>query len=317
MNSFYHNAKNTFTECLREPIYLVLLLFALVLIAFFPAFTLFVFGEQVKLVIDSSMATTLIFGLISAVLCASHTISKEMRNGTVLLLLSKPIYKWSFIVSKIFGIFFALGVFVFLCNCGTIISLFTAEDEFRFNEYLFYGFLISILLSLAFGGLRNYLSHVSFSSNSVKALLVILPIFSLLTIFFGKEVEGISMVSFYYALCFIFFSVWIMCSISVALASRLDVVPNLIISFFIFSLGLVSNYFLAEGLDNSIIMTICYAIIPNWQCFWMADAISNNLIIPFSLFINNFLYMIMYVSLASICAVVLFQNKEIAKGVRQ
>ena len=47
------------------------------------------------------------------------------------------------------------------------------------------------------------------------------------------------------------------------------------------------------------------------------DAISNNLIIPFSLFINNFLYMITYVSLASICAVVLFQNKEIAKGVRQ
>jgi len=317
MNSFYYNAKNTFTECLREPIFLILLLFALVLIGFFPALTLFVFGRQVKLVIDSSMATTLVFGLITAVLCSSHTISKELRNGTVLLLLSKPIHKWVFILSKICGIFLALTIFVYLCNCATIISLFTAEDEFKFNQYIFYAFFISIIISLSFGGVKNYLSNFSFSSNTIKALLVLFSFFAIIISFTGKEVEGIQMLSFYYGLIFIFFSVWMMSAISVALATRLDMIPNLICSFIIFILGLMSNYFLAEKTNESFIYSTLYSIIPNWQCFWLADAISNNLTIPFSLLLNNFIYMFLYVILACTWAIVLFQNKEIASDVRQ
>jgi len=56
--ALYQIAKNTFRESVREPIYLLVLLSALCLIGIYPIFTLFVFREQVKLVVDSAMATT-------------------------------------------------------------------------------------------------------------------------------------------------------------------------------------------------------------------------------------------------------------------
>ena len=57
--------------------------------------TMFVFNGQAKMVVDSAMAATLVFGLVAAVVCAAHTVTREIRNGTVLLLLSKPVPRWA------------------------------------------------------------------------------------------------------------------------------------------------------------------------------------------------------------------------------
>ena len=86
MFNFFKITSNTFKESVREPIFFLMLFAALVLIGHYPSAALFVFSEQLKLVVDSSMATSLIFGLVAGVLCASHTVAREMRNGTVLLL---------------------------------------------------------------------------------------------------------------------------------------------------------------------------------------------------------------------------------------
>ena len=111
-------AANTFKESVREPIFSLLLLCAVLLIANFPFVSIFVFYDQVKLVVDSSMATTMLFGLFAAVLCASHTVSREMRDGTVLLLFSKPIHRATFILGKIAGIMVASLLFVLVCNAA-------------------------------------------------------------------------------------------------------------------------------------------------------------------------------------------------------
>ena len=89
MWNFFKIASNTFKESVREPVFCLLLVCALVLIAHFPSVALFVFYEQLKTVVDSSMATSMLFGLFAAVLASSHTVAQEMRNGTVLLLLSQ------------------------------------------------------------------------------------------------------------------------------------------------------------------------------------------------------------------------------------
>ena len=86
MLNFFKIAGNTFKESVREPIFALLLMCAVLLIANFPFVAIFVFYDQVKLVVDSSMATTMLFGLFAAVLCSSNTVSREMRDGTVLLL---------------------------------------------------------------------------------------------------------------------------------------------------------------------------------------------------------------------------------------
>ena len=140
MFNYFKISINTFKESVREPIYFLMLLAGLILIGSYPSAALFVFSEQLKLVVDSSMATGLIFGLIVAVLCASHTVAREMRNGTVLLLLSKPVYRWTFILGKITGIGAAVTLFTLLCNLATITSVFIATDQFRFDMTIFFSY---------------------------------------------------------------------------------------------------------------------------------------------------------------------------------
>ena len=131
--ALYQIAKNTFRESLREPIFLLVLLSALCMIGLFPVFSMFVFRAQEKLVVDSAMATTMIFGWVIAVLIASYAISREIDNGTALLLLSKPVRRPVFIIAKILGILGAVTVFWFLCAVATLISLRIAADQFRID----------------------------------------------------------------------------------------------------------------------------------------------------------------------------------------
>ena len=64
-HTIYTIAKNTFKECLREPIYLLVLISVLCMIGLFPVFSMFVFREQEKLVMDSALATIMLFTFLN------------------------------------------------------------------------------------------------------------------------------------------------------------------------------------------------------------------------------------------------------------
>ena len=156
MFSIFQLAKNTFKECLRGPVYFLILATALVMIGFFPSLTLFVFKNPLTLVVDSCLATTMLFGLFVAVLCAGHTINREMKNGTVLLLMSKPVTRVAYILAKIFGIAAALAVFVFICNAATFVSVIIAKDEFLLDYTTMALFYIVLVIAVLYGAARNY-----------------------------------------------------------------------------------------------------------------------------------------------------------------
>lgn len=317
MRNFFHVAQNTFRESLREPIFFILLCSAILLIGLFPSLALFVFREQIKLVVDSSMATTLLFGLITAVLCASNTIHREIRNGTVLLLLSKPVSRWSFILAKMAGILAILSVFVFICCAASVISIRVANDQFELDFFAFYTYLGIILLSATWGAFRNFYSQKSFSASATLSLTILLPCFVIILQFihfegkllpFPREVIP--------ALILLFFAVWAMGAITVTLSARLDMVANLCVSSILFFAGLISDYFLAGSEGTITPAAFLYAIIPNWQFFWLADALANKTIIPWSYVSWAGIYIVLYMGVCSIIAVSLFDNKEVAENIR-
>ena len=180
MNILYRLTQNTFRECVREPVFYLLQLVGLVLIGILPMFSMFVFREQIKLVVDSSMATTMVLGLIAAALCSSHTITREMRNGTVLLLLSKPVPRYTFIVAKLIGVTMALTVFTFALIAASFVAVMIARDQFQldFTAMAFYYGLLLVCMALA--GALNYLKNVPFTSASTFILAVALPIFAII-----------------------------------------------------------------------------------------------------------------------------------------
>ena len=317
MRNFFHVARNTLRECLREPIFFILLGSAIAVIGLFPSVSLYTFREQIKLVIDSSMATTMVFGLITAVLSASYTITREMQNGSVLLLLSKPVHRWSFILAKMTGICAVLTVFVFICSCATLVSLRVARDQFQLDLFALYSYFGVIILSMAWGMFRNYYAGKSFASSTVLFLSVALPFYLLLLRFIPVEGSVPKMhTEVIPALILIFFAVWIMGAVTVTLSAKLNMTANLLISSVIFFIGLVSDYLLGGSAGQPSLSTVLYALIPNWQFFWLADALANKKSIPWEYVSWTGLYTLFYIMLCSIIAVTLFSDREIAENVR-
>lgn len=314
MFNYFKITINTFKESVREPIYFLMLLAGLILIGCYPSAALFVFSEQLKLVVDSSMATGLIFGLIIAVLCASHTVTREMRNGTVLLLLSKPVYRWTFILGKITGIGIAVTLFTLLCNLATIISVYIATDQFRFDMAIFFTYFGLLAAVCAAGMIFNFWRGSSFPEIATYAATLLIPLLALYCIL-SQERPTISLSDLCCALVLLNFAVVAMSTISVVFATRLDVVANLSICTIVFFLGLVSSYLFQRETDSEFLNAIfafCYAILPNWQFFWLADAVAVNRPIPFSYVVDSAFYIVLYVTICSMWAVAIFQNKEIA-----
>ena len=308
---------NAFRESLREPIYCLMLLAALLLIWCYPPLSCFAFSEPLKLVVDSSMATALLFGLIVAVLCASNTVAREMRNGTVLLLMSKPVSRWSFILGKILGIAAAVTLFALLCNLGCLISVFVAVDQFRYNMRIHYGFLAVIAASAFIGMAANFIRGSSFTEICTYALGVLLTALAVGLLLRCKPPKAIVIVDLVKALMLVDFACVAMATLAVVAATRLDMVPNLCVCTAIFFLGLLSSYLFqkfekTKSEELKQLLTILYSIFPNWQFFWLVDAIAMRKTIPWGYVGMAALYMLLFVVIAAMWAVVLFQEKEVA-----
>lgn len=321
MTVFVQLLKNTFKECVREPIYFLMLLSALFLIGLFPTFSLFVFREQIKLVIDSSMATTMMFGLVAAVLCASHTISREMSNGTVLLLLSKPVPRWTFIAAKVAGIIAALSVFVLVCDAASFISVMIAKDQFQLDYtamYLYYGLLLACALA---GAIRNYVSHTPFPSTAIFALSLAMPLFAigLFIVRGAPDDEGfVPPGQILPALLLLFPAVWIMGAITAALSTRLELISNLSLCFILFFAGLLAKFIAIQLFGGAgFLAGLVLGLLPGWQYFWMADALASKQSIPFEYVFWALLYSVLYIGFWTLWAMALFKDREVAGSVRQ
>ncbi|MBP5300289.1 MAG: ABC transporter permease [Victivallales bacterium] len=246
--TLFQIAKNTFRESLREPIYLLILLSALVLILIYPVFTLFVFFGQEKLVIDSSMATMMVFGWGLAIMISSYAISREIDNGTALLLMSKPVQRPVFIIAKILGILAATALFSFITGVASLLSLRVATDQFWIDNFFLYGNFVVLAIALAIAGAYNYVTRQSFCSAAVIAITCLLPLMAVLGHF--KQADGHHVGLAFRtipALLLVALSIGSMGTLATALSTRFGLVPNLLLCAALFMLGLMSDYLIGRN----------------------------------------------------------------------
>jgi len=101
-------AQATAKEAIRQPVFLLSLALACVILVvntFLPFFSL---GEDVKMLKDCGLATILITGLLIAVWTASTSVAEEIDGKTAMTLLSKPINRRQFVLGKYIGILQAI-----------------------------------------------------------------------------------------------------------------------------------------------------------------------------------------------------------------
>src|SRR5277367_1910827 len=114
MRQFITIANNAFMELVRQPIFLLLMTGAAIFEIFLATPYYFAFGDEPKLVKNSVLAVMLLVGLFGAVLSASASLAREIRSGTALAVLSKPVGRAQFLLAKYVGLMLALSVLTYV-----------------------------------------------------------------------------------------------------------------------------------------------------------------------------------------------------------
>src|SRR6516225_6735030 len=130
MRQFITIASNAFMELVRQPVFLLLMTCSAVFEVFLAVPFYFAFGEELKLVKNTALAVMLLAGLLGAVLCASASLAREIRTGTALAVLSKPVGRAQFLLAKFTGLAAALTLLAYVNLVGVITASWMAFDAY-------------------------------------------------------------------------------------------------------------------------------------------------------------------------------------------
>jgi hypothetical protein len=94
----------------------------------------------------------------------------------------------------------------------------------------------------------------------------------------------------------------------------LDVIPTLAICSAFFLVGIMSDYLFGRRAESgSWWASVLYTVTPNWQLFWLADALdSGKSTFHWGYVGKAFTYVIGYVGAVLAFAVVLFDDRELS-----
>ena len=122
MRQFFTIAANAFMELIRQPVFLLLMTGSVLFEIFLAVPYYFAFGDEPKLVKNSALAVMLLAGLFGAVLSASASLAREIRTGTALAVLSKPVGRAQFLLAKYAGLAAALTVLTYVNLIGVLLA---------------------------------------------------------------------------------------------------------------------------------------------------------------------------------------------------
>ena len=117
-------------ELIRQPIFLLLMTGSVLFEIFLAVPYYFAFGDEMKLVKTSALAVMLLSGLFGAVLSASSSLAREIRSGTALAVLSKPVGRAQFFLAKFAGLAAALALLAYVNMVGVMLASWMAFDAY-------------------------------------------------------------------------------------------------------------------------------------------------------------------------------------------
>src|SRR5436190_22769152 len=173
MRQFTSISLNAFMELIRQPVFLLLVSSSSLFCMYLASIPYFGFGDDPKLVKDSVLAIMLLTGLLGAVLSASNSVAREIRTGTALAVLSKPVGRAQFLLAKYAGLAAALAVLTFVNLLACLLASRMAYDAYGDADVV--SLLIwsgGIVLAYAAGGFSNFFLQRPFVSDATMALVL-------------------------------------------------------------------------------------------------------------------------------------------------
>ncbi len=281
-------ARATTKEAVRQPLFFLLLAisgFILLVNTFIPFFTL---GSDVKMLKECGLATLLISGALLAVWTAGTSITNEIEGKTAMTLLSKPINRRQFILGKYFGIL--QGVLWLLVPLTAFFALLifykVGHDQKEAAETISPFWEYTRVL-----GTSIPLPH----PDRLSVVSQVLP--------------GIALV---------FFEVAVLGAISVAIATRLPMVVNLVTCFAIFVIGNLTPMMVSQServIQNEAVTFVARLIataLPSLDAFNISAAIATETQVVPSYPGMALVYCAAYVTATLLFAFILFEDRDLA-----
>src|ERR1039457_2945419 len=281
MRQFLTIAANAFTELIRQPVFLLLMTGSVLFEIFLAVPYYFAFGDEPKLVENSVLAVMLLSGLFGAVLSASSSLAREIRTGTALAVLSKPVGRAQFLLAKYAGVAAALTLLTYVNMIGVLLASRMAFDAYGNTDVtalVIFGAGVALAYGLA--GFSNFFLRRPFVSDAVFALVALATLAAFVVFQFTKQMESAGTVAqvnwnLLPAGILILFALWILAALALACSTRLDTIPTLAICSAFFLIGLLPDYLFGRRAETGEWWaSALYTVIPNWQLFWFADALS-------------------------------------------
>jgi hypothetical protein len=316
IKQFLAIARLTALESIRQPICLILVTVSVMTIGVLPMIVAHSMGEEGKLIRDSALSMYLLSGLFLSSYAACLAITHEIRQGTVSAVLTKPVSRTVFILAKFFGVATVTALYALIAGMAVIISSRTSMEAIKVDVWSALPLLFAPFIAFFIAGLTNYFAGRVFVSDAFMALVVMVTLAFATAGLVDTEGHAQAFGALFdwrllQACVAISFALMLLQAMAVAISTKLDAVPTLVLCSIILIVGLMSDYLFGQFADTHLIANMAYHITPNWQHFWMVDALTAQGHIPWIVVAAVGKYALTYTIGVLFLAIGIFRTSEI------
>lgn len=264
-------AAATAKEATSQPLFLLFAVvgsIALVTYIYIPYNT---FGEDVKMLKDSGLATVMVLAILFAVWTASVSVADEIEGKTALTLLSKPIARRDFVLGKYFGILWA-SLLLFVLLGVVLLACVSYKVVYDARE----------------------------TSNPTP----------------DWQVCHAEMMSTVPGLVLAFLETAVLAAISVAISTRLPMLPNLLICGAVYVLGHLTPLIAQSSVGQNEFVRfygqLLARVLPMLDHLNIQAAIAGGQAVPMAYLGWATLYVVVYGAAAMLVALLLFEDRDLA-----
>jgi ABC-type transport system involved in multi-copper enzyme maturation permease subunit len=250
---------------------------------------------------------------------AAASVSHEIRSGTALAVLSKPVGRVQFLLAKYLGVLAGLVLLTFVNTIAALLASRMAYDAYGdVDTRALAIFALAIVSGYAVAGFSNFFLRRPFVADAVFSLVALEILAFVVINFLDKEgnlqsfAKGVDW-RLVPASVLILLALSLLAGLAIACATRLELIPTLAICTGFFLLGLMSDYLLGRpAASGDWWAKVLYAMVPNWQLFWLTDALEGGKTIPWSYVGKSLVYAAGYLGATLALALVLFEDRELS-----
>ena len=320
MRQFFTIAANAFMELIRQPVFLLLMTVSVLFEIFLAVPYYFAFGDEPKLVENSTLAVMLLSGLLGAVLSASASLAREIRTGTALAVLSKPVGRAQFFLAKYAGLAAALTMLSYVNLIGVLLASWMSFDAYGKTDLPALGiFAAGVVVAYALAGFSNFFLRRPFASDAVLALVVTTTLAAFLIFQFTRQMQSRRRGGARGLAAGAGGNSGFVRAVDSGGAGHClfnpaghDSNPGGL--FGVFLIGLMSDYFFGTRAEaGKWWASALYTVIPNWQLFWFADALDmGKSTFQWGYVGKAFAYVVAYAGAALAVGTTLFEERELS-----